>query len=259
MDIRLWTIRMPQPAIQTSTAEALRRSPVARYLQLASLFRRRIETGEWEVGSQIPTVEDLAKQCGVATMTIRQALDILDAEGLIERFRAKGTFVKEQPRQDLWCEVQTDWSGLLIARENAQIEILSDERNVPLPRYDSGVGVPAPTYRHLQRRHSRNGIAFLLADVFIDERVCPEINESSYTQMTAMRLVADLPGHRIVDARQVVTIGAADLDTSAKLNIPLGEAIAKVQRIAVDQDGQLILLANGLYRGDMVKIEVKLR
>lgn len=248
-----------QGAGENTTAMALRKSAVARYLQLASLFRRRIESGEWAVGAQIPTVAELAQQCGVASMTIRQSLDILEDEGLIERFRAKGTFVKAQPKRELWCQVNTDWSGLLIARENAKIEILSDERNVPLPRYDGGVGVPASAYRHLRRRHSRDGTAFLLADVYVAEDVCRYIKEKAYTTMTAMRLVADLPKQKIIDARQVVTIGAADLDTSTQLNIPLGEAIAKVQRVAVNQDGKLILVANGIYRGDMVKIEVKLR
>jgi GntR family transcriptional regulator len=250
---------MAQKVLETNTAQALRKSSVARYLQLASLFRRRIETGEWAVGSQIPTVKILADQCGVASMTIRQALDLLESDGLIERFRAKGTFVKEQPKRDLWCEVHTDWSGLLIARENAVIEILSDERNVQLPRYDGDAGIPAPSYRHLRRRHSRNGVAFLLADVYIDERVCPRIPESAYTTATAMRLVADVADQKIVDARQELTIGAADLETSTRLNIPLGEAVAKVQRVAVNEDGYLILVANGIYRGDMVRIEVKLR
>ena len=72
----------------------LSRSAVARYIQLASLFRRRIQSGQWSVGAQIPTVEDLAAECGVARATIRQALGQLETEDLIERYRAKGTFVK---------------------------------------------------------------------------------------------------------------------------------------------------------------------
>ena len=92
---------MGQTVLDNNTAEALRKSSVARYLQLASLFRRRIESGEWPVDSKIPTVKELADQCGVASMTIRQALDLLEADGLIERFRAKGTFVKKQPQRDL--------------------------------------------------------------------------------------------------------------------------------------------------------------
>lgn len=245
--------------IETPTLKALKKSAVARYLQLASLFRQRIESGEWPVDSQIPTVEELAKRCGVATMTIRQALQILETDGLIERFRAKGTFVRQQPKRDLWCEVQTDWSGLLIARENATIQLLDDHRDVTLPHNTEMIGKPAPSYRHLWRRHSRDGAAFLLADVYIDERLTAKIPDEALTTVTAMQLVADLPGQTIDDARQIVTIGSADVETASQLNIALGDPVAKVQRIAVNQDGDMILVANGIYRGDMMKIEVKLR
>ena len=61
----------------------------------------------WAVGQQIPTVEELAAECGVARATIRQALDLLEGEGLIERYRAKGTFVRERAHEQLWCEVAT--------------------------------------------------------------------------------------------------------------------------------------------------------
>src|SRR4051812_7844550 len=66
---------------------------VSRYKQLATLFRRHISTGHWKVGEQIPTIEELANDYGVARATVRQALDLLADEKLIERFRAKGTFV----------------------------------------------------------------------------------------------------------------------------------------------------------------------
>ena len=56
----------------------LDRSVVARYIQLASLFRRRIEAGDWPVAEQTPTVDDLAAECGVARATIRKALDMLE-------------------------------------------------------------------------------------------------------------------------------------------------------------------------------------
>lgn len=246
-------------SMTNATAIALQKSNVSRYIQLAGLFRRRIETGEWDIGAKIPTVKELAEQCGVATMTIRQALDIIEGEGLIERYRAKGTFVVERPNRDLWCEVKTDWSGLLIARDNATIDILGDERGVMLPRRESDIGRPAPSYRHLKRRHSRAGAPFMIGDVYVDERISPLIPDESYSRITAMRIAHDLPGHTIEDAVQIVTIGSADLETATELNVSIGDPIAKVQRIAVDQHGDIVLLANGIYRGDMMKIEVKLR
>src|SRR4051794_6737636 len=104
-------------AVRRKLSVDLDRSAVARYIQLASLFRRRIEAGDWPTGRQIPTVDDLSAECGVARATVRKALDMLQDERLIERYRAKGTFVRQRPRRQLWCEVATDWSGLLAPRE----------------------------------------------------------------------------------------------------------------------------------------------
>lgn len=110
----------------TDTASALNRSAVSRYLQLADLFRQRITDGDWRVGQQIPTITDLACDCGVAVLTVRRALDILETEHLIERFRARGTFVRQRPARDAWCAVSTDFTGLLIARYSSRIEVLED-------------------------------------------------------------------------------------------------------------------------------------
>ena len=118
----------------------LNRSAVSRYIQLATLFRRRIEQGSWKPGERIPTVDELAAECGVARATIRQALDQIEADGLIERFRAKGTFVRDAPATNrLWCEVETDWSGLLRSREGAEIEVLGERKAI------AGSAVPAAT------------------------------------------------------------------------------------------------------------------
>jgi len=63
----------------------LNQSAVSRYLQLATLFRRRVDTGEWAVGARIPTVDDLAKECGVARLTSRQALGQLEPRHIPRR------------------------------------------------------------------------------------------------------------------------------------------------------------------------------
>jgi len=252
---------MPLARSPASPVVDLNRSAVSRYIQLATLFRRRIEQGAWKIGAQIPTVDELAAECGVARATIRQALDQLEAEGLIERFRAKGTFVRNAPAANrLWCEVETDWSGLLRSRDGAEIEILDDVPGIPGPAVPPAeIGEVAPVYRHIRRRHSRNGQPFLLADVYLDERLSPKVTEEDLHSKTALKLVAGLPGVRITDARQTLTIGTADVETAAALQIPLNAPVALVHRAAVDQRGVRVLVADGIYRGDIVRIDIKLR
>lgn len=236
----------------------LSRSAVSRYIQLATLFRRRIESGQWPVGDQIPTVDDLSTECGVARATIRQALGLVEAEGLIERFRAKGTFVKRRPQDQLWCEVETDWQGLLSSREGAEIEILSDSMGGP-PLVHHAIGTAGQNYRHLKRRHSLNGQPFLVADVYIDERLAKKIADSDTTSKTALRMVAAIPGVKITEARQTLTIGTADIETAALINLPLNAPVCHVTRSAVDQRGRLVLVSNGIYRGDIVRVDIKLK
>lgn len=237
----------------------LDRSAVPRYIQLASLFRRRIESGSWPVGQQTPTVDDLAVECGVARATIRKALDELESEGLIERYRAKGTFVRERPRQQLWCEVATDWSGLLAARDDAVIELLSDERGMQPANVPHPIGTLAPSYRRLTRRHLRHGAPFLLAQLYVDERLSARISKKDLQTKTALRLVADIRGLRVKDARQTLIVGTADFESSELLDIPINAPLAIVQRTVVDQSGCLVFIGEGFYRGDMVRIDMKLK
>lgn len=250
---------MATKSFNTKTVVDFSRSAVARYIQLASLFRRRIQAGQWRAGQQIPTVDELAAECGVARATIRQALDLLEGEGLIERYRAKGTFVRTRSQEQLWCEVATDWSGLLMSREGAVIEVLSDERGCQPPQAPHLIGTLAPSYRHLRRRHSRHGSPFLIANIYIDDRLSRRIPKKVLESKTALRLVADIPGLKIKGARQTLTIGTADVETADALKVALNAPVACVYRSVVDDRGCLVFIGEGIYRGDQVRIDMKLK
>jgi len=236
------------------------RSAIARYVQLAALFRRRIETGEWPVGSQIPTVDDLAEDCGVARATIRQALDMLSGEQLIERFRAKGTFVTRAVQEEIWCAIPTDWSGLLRPSSNdARIEVLGETNtNVKLPIYHS-LGVAAEGYDHVRRRHWRGDRPFLIADLYIADTIRKQVKKKDLLNKTALKIASDVLGSEIGDAQHTMTIGSADLVTAKQLSIPVNAPIAHVRREVVDKNGVLVLVSDATYRGDVVRIDVKLR
>jgi GntR family transcriptional regulator len=235
-------------------------SSISRYIQLAMLFRSRIETGQWPVESQIPTVDDLARECGVARATIRQALDLLEDEKLIERYRAKGTFVRRRPQEELWCAVGTDWSGLLRPTHNdAKIEILSDVPDVVLEAVPYPIGALAPSYRRLNRRHWRDDKPFLLTEIHIDERLRDRITQEDVETKTALRLINDVPGVEIIEAQQTLTIRTAGVETANALAIPINSPVALVHRRVVDKSGTAVLIAEGVYRGDVVRFDIRLK
>lgn len=236
-----------------------RANGMPRYLQLSTLFRRHIVSGQWQNGQQIPTVEELSAEFGVARATVRQALSILESEGLIERHRAKGTFVIYKPQDMLWCEVETDWSGLLRPREGATIEVLAEESGQQPPAIFHNIGERARSYRMIKRRHWRGGEPFLLAHVYFEESLAKRIPTKDLESKTALSLLASLRGVKIADVRQTLTIGTADMVTAEALQLPLNAPVAYVQRVAADESGRLILVTDGIYRGDVVRLDFKLK
>jgi PAS domain S-box-containing protein len=57
-------------------------------------LRSQIVAGEWPSGTRLPNQAALASALHVAPLTLRQALDRLEAEGMISRHSRRGTFVK---------------------------------------------------------------------------------------------------------------------------------------------------------------------
>ena len=56
-------------------------------------LRRKIESGEWPGGEQIPSVTELAATHGVSRATVVKAVRVLVDEGLVVTRQGWGTFV----------------------------------------------------------------------------------------------------------------------------------------------------------------------
>jgi len=65
-----------------------------RYEFIASHLRDQITSGKLSAGARLPTQAALGKQFAASRIVVRQALDILEAEGLIDRLQGGGTFVR---------------------------------------------------------------------------------------------------------------------------------------------------------------------
>ncbi|MDR2404477.1 MAG: GntR family transcriptional regulator [Spirochaetaceae bacterium] len=73
-------------------------SPIPVYHQITLILRKKILSGEWQEGIRLAREDALAEAYGVSRVTMRQALDILEKEGLISRQKRRGTFVQKVPQ-----------------------------------------------------------------------------------------------------------------------------------------------------------------
>ncbi|KUH37156.1 MULTISPECIES: FadR/GntR family transcriptional regulator [Streptomyces] len=61
--------------------------------QVIAQLRNQITSGEWPVGSRIPTEPELVEQLGVARNTVREAVRALAHNGLLDIRQGSGTYV----------------------------------------------------------------------------------------------------------------------------------------------------------------------
>lgn len=76
-------------------------SPIPLYFQIQQQLREKILDGTYAYGKEVPTEMELCEMFGVSRYTVRQALDGLVKENLIQRKKRKGTIVtynQEYPR-----------------------------------------------------------------------------------------------------------------------------------------------------------------
>lgn len=70
------------------------------YIKIHNALRQSIEEGKWRIGERIPSERELAIQFSVSRMTLRQAVQTLVEEGLLERRVGSGTFIARKKVQE---------------------------------------------------------------------------------------------------------------------------------------------------------------
>ena len=71
----------------------------AKYRFLVDTIKEKIKNGEYEPGERMESENTLSEQFGYSRQTVRQALSVLEQEGLIERRRGSGTYISSESRR----------------------------------------------------------------------------------------------------------------------------------------------------------------
>ena len=70
-----------------------------KYLQVADVLRKEIAEGIFQDGQTLMTEEELRFRFNVSRQTVRQAIALLEDDGLVDRRRGSGTYVRHGPRK----------------------------------------------------------------------------------------------------------------------------------------------------------------
>ena len=231
-------------------------SRMPRYLQVASVLRRRVTDGQWGVGDKIATLEALEAEFGVARVTVRQAIDLLQGEGLLKSFQGRGTYVVKTPGNDRWLQLATSWGSLIAPIRENVLELLDGEA-MGEPRIEPGEGHAADNYKFIRSVQKRGAEPYAYARVFLARHIhdrAPKL----FQKRVALVVLAEMKGLKICRAHQTLTIGAADIETARYLAVSMNSPTAEARCVVSDNEGVVLYVGEITYRGDVVRLNIEL-
>ncbi len=69
--------------------------PTPKFIMVKNFILEKIESGALQPGDKIPSENELARMFGVSRVTINTAISQLHVQGIVDRIKGKGTFVKQ--------------------------------------------------------------------------------------------------------------------------------------------------------------------
>jgi GntR family transcriptional regulator len=238
-------------------ASTYKRSRIPLYLQVASALRRRIEDGQWKPGEKISTLDELEEEFQVARVTVRQAVDLLQKEGLVHRHQGRGTFVADRIQDKRWLTLETSWSSLISTIKDNVPNIIPTKNPPAQPRLNADDGRPAPSYLFLRSVQLRRNEPFAVVNLYLARHIYERDPDAFQTHM-ALPILTTLDDINIARAHQTLIIGSADTETADLLKVALNSPTAECRCVVIDDEGTAIYVAEIIYRGDCVKLHIDL-
>lgn len=222
-------------------------SPV--YIQIHNQIKKDIEAGVWAVGDRIPSERELALEFNVSRMTLRQAVQTLVEEGILERQVGAGTFVARK-------KVQEKMTGV-----TSFTELMKEQGKKPSSRTVSYL-VTTPSLSEMERLKLKDDEKVLRMERirYADEvPICFEVATLPYSLVkdyernqitTSLYRTLEESGRKISHAQQSVSAQVASERIAEYLNIKRGSAILRLRQITELGDGTPFEYVRTQYAGD---------
>ena len=222
------------------------------YVQIRNALVARLTSGEWKPGTMLPGDAALAVEMGVSHGTIRKVVDSLAADGVLQRYQGKGTFVTEQTP-----EMANFHFFRMVDAQGERV----------LPEAGAEVVVTVPAGAEAARRlNVSQGDAIILIDRVRAINTRPAVLETVEVPaalMPGLETETPLPnalyphyqsrhGISVISTEDRLSAVVADAMAANMLDVPAGSPLLLVERVAHDLTGRAVEWRRSRFRsGDM--------
>jgi GntR family transcriptional regulator len=236
------------------------------YRQLAAVLRQGIEQGDYPPDTTLPRQDDIAEQYGVNVGTVRKAVALLEAEGLVTPVRRRGTVVRPRPPMrrlgvDRYAKSKWKYGGLVAFaadREASGRAWKADDqtqtvRQVPADPAVAdafGIEVGQPVYERARLVKEENVPTHTLTSYYLPEHVegtplvDPTPGPAGRGGGFEVLTMQGLEPHRITETFFSRMPTPQEIEV---LELPAGQPVMVLERRTYTVDDRIVEYARGIH------------
>jgi GntR family transcriptional regulator len=240
-----------QGATTVAAHRTRRRLRADRARQLADLLRRQLLTDAFPDGT-LPHEDALAADYDATRNTVRQALDLLRAEGLVTRQPGVGTVIVSRK----YAHGLDRLMGLAETlhehgRVTNEVRTTAPVR-APAPVAERLHVPPGTDVLYIERLRRLNGIPLSLDLTYLPLDIGADLLGADLENTDVFRLLESVTGRPLGHAEITLEAVTADAHCCAVLEAPRGTAVLMLERLTHLADGRPVDLEFIRFRGDRI-------
>lgn len=240
------------------------------YHQLATEIKKQISKGKLQPGDPIPSESALIKKYQISRGTVRQAMQILENETLIEKFPGRGTFVAEPPQEETPVVEPVASEAIkkqITVKSMFEQVIESTSKPTSINMVEKSQSIATPKIQNLLKLANDSVITSLNRILFVnDEPWCVEksyfpeeigkvienfdLTKTLYTQFQSQT------SNKIILTKYIIESMPADDEFSLILKVEKGTPLFQLIRVSYFDNNRPFELSYDTYRADRLRFNL---
>jgi GntR family transcriptional regulator len=234
--------------------------PVPLYYQLKRQLLALIESGAAKEGDVLPPENELCNLLHVSRPTIRQAFGEMVAEGYLDRFKGKGTFVSRPKIDDrFFNKLETFQDEMTAKGFRPRTKTLVLERRRLPHEATERLGLQMDeALIYLCRLRFIDNVPLVHVETFLPYKAYERLMQVDFDTTSLYKSLEELYGVRINHAHREIEAVNASRKEAELLQIAHNKALSLVKTTAYADHGP-VEFSIARYRGDLNKFSVDVR
>jgi GntR family transcriptional regulator len=209
------------------------------YVQVYAIFLKKIESGEWRDGLQIPSEDELCRMYDVSKVTVREAIQELVREGYLKRQQGRGTFIT----------YAIPHAGILMRARLSENDLFGEEVTVSKEIIERGVRGSSEEIKNLLM--TDEDIYYILSKMIVDDEpfaeeffipmfILPDIHSEKMSDKSLYDLIEEKGTKKIFKISQTAEITELKERTARVIKLREGASALLFRRVMISSDGSPI-------------------